>query len=187
MPPGMYTVRLRAAGRTMDQPLRVIKDPNSAGTHEDIVAQVAFLREVREDVVAAGEAVHRVEALRVQLATMARFAQDDDVSVAIAALEDRLVALQMEMVDLRLTGQGQDGVRFGATLLQKIGYLSGAISVADFRPTDQELEVKELLGQRLRAHLDALDSIMAGEVAALNEMLRARGMVIVADALSPGS
>ena len=173
--PGRYTVRLNAAGETHEQPLTVIKDPHSAGTEADIAAQVAFLREVRDDVVAAGEAVRRVEGMRVQLATMARFADDDALSESITALQNELAHLQMNMVDLRLTGQGQDGVRFGATLLQKLGYLTGAISVADFPPTDQELEVKALLHEQLREHIEALDALLANEVAALNEMLRARG------------
>ena len=112
---------------------------------------------------------------------MSRFADDDALTEAMAALRDQLVDLQMNMVDLRLTGQGQDGVRFEARLLQKLGYLTGAISVADFPPTDQELEVKVLLHEQLREHLEALDALVANEVAALNEMLRARGMVIIAD------
>ena len=179
-PPGRYTVRLNAAGETREQPLTVIKDPHSAGSEADIAAQVAFLREVRDDVVTAGEAVHRVEAMRVQLATMSRFAGDDALAEAITSLQNELTHLQMNMVDLRLTGQGQDGVRFGATLLQKLGYLTGAISGADFPPTDQELEVKALLRGQLREHLEALDGLVANEVAALNEMLRARGMLIIA-------
>ncbi len=180
LPPGRYTVRLKAAGETREQPLTVLKDPHSAGTEADIAAQVAFLHEVRDDIVAAGEAVQRVEAMRVQLATMSRFADDEALAEAIAALRGRLVDLQMDMVDLRLTGQGQDGVRFGATLLQKLGYLTGAISGADFPPTDQELEVKALLHGKLREHLEALDALVRDEVAALNEMLRARGMLIIA-------
>ena len=181
LPPGRYTVRLNAAGETHEQPLTVIKDPHSAGTEADIAAQVAFLREVRDDVVTAGDAVRRVEAMRVQLATMARFAEDEALTEAITALQNELSHLQMNMVDLRLTGQGQDGVRFGATLLQKLGYLTGAISVADFPPTDQELEVKMILQEELRLHLEALEALVTGEVAALNEMLRARGMLIIAD------
>ena len=181
LPPGRYTVRLDAAGWMHEQPLTVLKDPHSAGTEADIAAQVAFLREVRDDVVTAGEAVHRVEAMRVQLATMSRFADDDALAEAVAALQGQLTDLQMNMVDLRLTGQGQDGVRFEAKLLQKLGYLTGAIAVADFPPTDQELEVKTLLQGQLREHLDALEALVATEVAALNEMLRARGMLIIAD------
>ncbi len=181
MPPGRYTVRLMVGDEVHEQPLTVIKDPHSAGSEADIAAQVAFIREVRDDVVAAGEAVHRVEAIRVQLATMSRFADEEALTQAIASLRDELIELQMNMVDLRLTGQGQDGVRFEAKLLQKLGYLTGAIAVADFPPTDQEMEVKALLHEDLREHLEALDALVEGELAALNEMLRARGMLIIAD------
>ena len=95
-----------------------------------------------------------MEAIRVQLETMSRFADEDELTEAIATLQGQLVDLQSTMVDLRLTGQGQDGVRFGARLLQKLGYLTGAIAGADFRPTDQEMQVKVILQEELRAHLE---------------------------------
>lgn len=89
--------------------------------------------------------------------------------------------MQMEMVDLRLTGQGQDGVRFGAPLLQKLGYVSGGISVADFPPTNQEGEVKVLLNGMLNEYIERLDEYVSDEVNELNQMLRARGLVIISD------
>ncbi|UCC25254.1 MAG: hypothetical protein JSU98_16250, partial [Gemmatimonadales bacterium] len=183
LPPGQYTVRLEVDGDTHERPLTVIKDPHSAGTEADIRAQVAFLREVREDVVRAGEAVHRVEALRVQLATVKRFADDEALVQSIEAVEDGLVEMQMEMVDLRLTGRGQDGVRFGASLLQKLGYVSGGISVADFPPTDQEGEVKVLLNGMLNDYIARLDKYVGSEVGELNRMLRARGLTVISDGL----
>ncbi len=181
MPPGEYTARLNVDGETHEQPLTVIKDPHSAGSEADIAQQIAFLRDVREDVVAAGEAVERVEALRVQLETMARFSEDETLSDAIAELEEKLVELQETMVDLRLTGQGQDAVRFGVRLLAKLGYLTNALSVADFPPTDQEMEVKGILNEQLQIHLSAVETVIAEDVAALNEMLRTRGMLLITD------
>ena len=181
MPPGQYTVRLNVDGATHEQPLTVIKDPHSAGTEADIAEQIAFLRDVRVDVVAAGEAVHRVEALRVQLQTMARFAEDEALSDAIAELEDKLEELQGTLVDLRLTGQGQDVVRFAARLLSKLGYLTNALSNADFPPTNQEMEVKGILHEQLQAHLAAVEQVIAEDVAALNEMLRSRGLLLITD------
>ena len=181
MPPGQYTVRLNVDGATHEQPLTVIKDPHSAGSEADIAEQVAFLRDVREDIVAAGEAVHRVEALRVQLETMARFAEDEALSDAIAELEDKLEELQGTLVDLRLTGQGQDAVRFAARLLSKLGYLTNALTNADFPPTDQEMEVKGILHEQLQAHLAAVEQVIAEDVAALNEMLRSRGLLLITD------
>ena len=181
MPPGRYTVRLTVDGAMHEQPLTVLKDPHSAGTEAEIAAQVAFIRDVREDVVRAGEAVERVEAMRVQLGTLARFVEDEDVAVSVEDLRQKLVDLQETMVDLRLTGQGQDGVRFEARLLQKLGYVIGGLSVADFAPTDQEMEVKVLLREALEEHLAELEALVRTDVAALNEMLRGLGMLIITD------
>jgi hypothetical protein len=179
MPPGEYTVTLSLDGQEMERNLRVLKDPNTAGSESDIAAQVAFVREVREDLVRAGEAVHQVEALRVQLKTLLRFSEDDEVTSAAKALEEKLEELQMEMVDLRLTGQGQDGVRFGAKLLQKFGYLTRGVSVADFPPTDQDLEVKGILHDALADHLEALGSLLTGDVADFNALLTSKGMGLI--------
>ena len=181
MPPGQYTVRLNVDGATHEQPLTVIKDPHSAGSEADIAEQIAFLRDVRADVVTAGEAVHRVEALRVQLETMARFAEDETLSDAISELEDKLAELQGTLVDLRQTGQGQDAVRFEARLLSKLGYLTNALTNADFPPTDQEMEVKVILHDAVQAHLAAVETVIAEDVAALNEMLRTRGLLLITD------
>ena len=41
--------------------------------------------------------------------------------------------------------------------------------------------MKVLLHDELQEHLAALEALLANEVAALNEMLRARGMLIIAD------
>ena len=181
MPPGQYTVRLKANGQTQEQPLTVLKDPHSAGTAAEISEQVSFIKAVRADIVAAGEAVERVEALRVQLATLSRFSDDDAATEAMAALGGKLVELQVDMVDIRLTGQGQDALRFGATLLSKLGYLTGGISAADFAPTDQEIEVQGILHAQLLEHLAALEALVNSDVAALNQMLRGLGILITDD------
>jgi hypothetical protein len=141
----VYAVRLTVDGQEFTQSLTVLKDPNTAGTKADIAAQVAFLEAVREDVVTAGNAVRRVEVLRVQLQNL-------------------------------LTGQGQDGVRFGAQLLQKLGYLTRNVSVVDFPPTDQDMEVQQILRDQLAEHLSAIDALVAGDVADLNALLRSKGM-----------
>jgi len=175
-PPGVYTVRLTVDSQDFTRSLTVLKDPNTAGTEAEIARQVAFLEAVREDVVVAGDAVRRVEVLRVQLQTLARFSEDEEVNQAVRELAQQLQDLQMVMVELRLTGQGQDGVRFGAQLLQKLGYLTRNVSVVDFPPTDQDMEVQQILRDRLAEHLSALDALVAGDVADLNALLRSKGM-----------
>ncbi|MEJ2202750.1 MAG: sialidase [Gemmatimonadota bacterium] len=181
MPPGLYTVRLTVDGEVHTRPLTVLKDPHSGGTEADIRAQVALLNALRDDLERGGEAVHRIEAVRVQLETLARFSEDDEANRAIQHLEQQLIELEMNLVDLRLTGQGQDAVRFASKLLSKLGYLAGGLSGSDFRPTDQQVEVQGILNTELNEHLDALDGLLAGELATLNQLLRSKGMTIIAD------
>jgi hypothetical protein len=174
-------VKLSVDGQEYEQPLTVLKDPHSAGSEADIAEQVALLEAVREDVVAAGEAIRRLEAVRVQLMTLARFNEDQEVADAVRALDTKLVAQEMELVDLRLTGQGQDGVRFGAKLLQKLTYLPGGLAGGDFRPTDQQAEVQGLLHAELQEATRALNTLLQTDLAALNDLLRQKGMVIIAE------
>jgi photosystem II stability/assembly factor-like uncharacterized protein len=181
MPPGTYTVKLTVDGTEQTRPLTVLKDPNSAGTEADIAQQVAMLRKIRDDMDRGAKAVNRVEAVRVQLATLARFTEDADVKAAAEALQKKLVDLEMNLVDLRLTGGGQDGIRFEAKLLQKLGYLTGALGGSDFGPTDQQGEVQGILATQLDQQLGALDALLASDLAALNQTLRSKGLTIIAD------
>ena len=169
-------MRLTVDGEEFSQQLTVLKDPNTAGTAADIAEQVAFLEAVREDVVTAGKAIREVEVLRVQLQTLARFSEDEEVTEAVEELAQKLQDLQMEMVDLRLTGEGQDAVRFGVEILGKLGYLTRGVSVVDFPPTDQDIEVRRLLHDQLLQHLDALEAIVEGDLAALRALLQAKGL-----------
>ncbi|MCG6954645.1 MAG: sialidase [Gemmatimonadetes bacterium] len=182
MPPGTYTVRLTVDGAAQTQPLTVLKDPNSAGTEADIAQQIALLRKIRDDANRGAREVNRVEALRVQLRTLARFTQDAEVKAAAQALEKELADTEMNLVDLRLTGEGQDGVRWGAKLLSKVGYLARGLAGGDFRPTDQQVEVQGLLKGRLDEQIGALEGIMTDELGALNQMLRTKGLTVIASA-----
>ncbi|MGH7460077.1 MAG: sialidase, partial [Longimicrobiales bacterium] len=185
MPPGQYTVKLNVDGAQQNQPLTVLKDPHSAGTMADIEEQMAMLRSLKADLERGAVAVHKIEALRVQIGTLARFSDDTQIKAAVQTLADKLSALQMNLVDLRLTGRGQDGVRFEAKLLQKIAYLAGGLAGADFKPTSQQTEVRTILATQLNEQLAALDTLVRGEVAALNLLLRNKGMTIIA--AGPGS
>jgi hypothetical protein len=177
-PPGTYTVKLAAAGRELTQPLVVRKDPHSVGTEADIEAQTKVLADLRRDLNAAVGLLNRIELDRSQLETLARTVTDADVRKDGAALAQKLVDLEMQLIDLRITG-AQDGIRFGARLISRFGYLASGMSNADFRPTDQHLEVQRLLSGRLRDRQADYHAIAGGEMAAFNQMLRARNIAPV--------
>ena len=176
MAPGTYTVRLNVGGVEQTRQLEVRKDPNSAGTQAEIEEQVRMVAAVRTDMNQGAEAVHRIESVRVQLDGIRRSVTDADVRRAAAALEEKLVELEMNLVDLRQTGGGQDGVRFGSKLIAKLGYLANGLANADFKPTDQQGEVQVLLNGQMKQHLTALESLIGSDLNALNALLRQKNV-----------
>ena len=57
--------------------------------------------------------------MRSQIESLGRVVTDAEVKKAGAALNQKLIDLEMNLLDLRLTG-GQDGVRYGSRLISKL-------------------------------------------------------------------
>jgi hypothetical protein len=117
-----------------------------------------------------------VESVRLQLQQVQRLSTDAEVVRAIRAVDAKLLEVEMKLVDLRQTGQGQDGVRFGSMLISKMGYLANGMSSSDFTPTTQHVEVDGILREQLKQHLAAIDGVLASELAPLNAQLDAKGL-----------
>src|SRR5262249_58263302 len=141
-PPGTYTVKLTVGGRDYTQPLRILKDPHSAGTEADIAAQQTMLLAVRRDLDDAVDAVNNAELVRMQIANVKNLIQDGELRKAADDLDQKLSTAEGSFVELRTTGRGQDGVRWGSKLVQKFGYLANGLAGGDFKPTNQQLAVQ---------------------------------------------
>jgi len=174
--PGTYTVKFSAGGVEQTRTLEVRKDPNTAGSEAEISEQLRMLEAIRADLNSGSAAVMRSERVRAQLASLRRVANDAEVRRASDALDTKLADAEMPLVDLRLTGNGQDGVRFAAALLSNLSYLAGGLHNGDFRPTNQQVEVQALLRELVRTNVAAIDALLAGDLNALNAMLKAKNV-----------
>ena len=179
-PPGTYTVKLSVGGRELTQPLVVKKDPHSEGTEAEIQQQRKTLEELRKDFEATTAMINQMEIVRAQIQTLLRTLEDrePDVRKEGAALEQKLIAIEGNLIELRSTGRGQDGVRWGAKLLGKINYLASQLGSADNRPTNQQLEVQKILEDRISEYRGLLDGTDR-DATAFNEMLKRKNLPIV--------
>jgi hypothetical protein len=171
-PPGAYTVKLSVGGRDYTQRLTVLKDPHSGGTEADIATQQQMLTAVRRDLDNAVDAVNTAELIRGQINNLKNLIQDTELKKAAEELDQKLIAVEGQLVELRSTGHGQDGVRFGSKLVQKFGYLSNGLQSNDFKPTNQQLAVQKDLEDRLKASQGQLSDTLSRELGAFNDMLR---------------
>jgi hypothetical protein len=196
LPPGNYTVRLSVGSLEASQPLVVRKDPNSSGTEADIETQMAMLFDLRGDVDKAGEMVNQIEIIRSQLNNVttllgvgsssrggstprdgARSGADlSAIKSAADALDKRLIEIEEELVQRKLTGQGQDTVRWPPKLISKLNYLGSGLAGSDFPPTTQQREVHAAFKAQLSALRSKLDDVINKDLDAFNKLLRDRGV-----------
>ena len=178
--PGVYTVRLTVHGQTYTQPLSVLRDPNSGATDEDIKAQAELLGAVVTDLDSAVAMVNRIEVTRGQVASLrAALAGDStaaDVRAAADSLDQKLLAVEGQLFQTRVTGRGQDLLRWPMRTTEQLQYLAGSIASLDFAPTAAQREVAGILSGQLKATKGVLDQLEAGEVAKFRQYLRSRNL-----------
>ena len=179
-PPGNYTVKLKAGGRELTQPLVVNKDPHSEGTEAEIQQQRKMLEELRKDADSTASMINQMEIARAQIQALVRMIEDrePDVRKDATALEDKLTVIEGNLIELRSTGRGQDTVRWGAKLLGKISYLANELGSSDDRPTNQQLEVQKLLEERITTYRGQLDA-SGRDASTFNDALRRRNLPII--------
>jgi len=176
VPPGRYSVKLSAGGQEVTQALVVRKDPGTPGTEEDIRQQAAFWTELKADLEQTVGLVNTLETARFQLAALQATGPAADVGAAADSLAGKLLGVEGELAQLRITGRGQDLIRYPARLGEKLVYLANDVASSDNAPTQSHRDVAATLRQRLSAAKAAFDAIMTQDVVAFNAMLRAKGI-----------
>jgi photosystem II stability/assembly factor-like uncharacterized protein len=68
--PGEYEVRLTVDGKTLTQPLRIIMDPRSAATAQDLAQQVKIGRQIFSEALESRKALSAIRAVQKQLSNL---------------------------------------------------------------------------------------------------------------------
>jgi hypothetical protein len=126
---------------------------------------------------AVAATVNQSESLRAQLVALGKELGTDDamkpVRKAADQLGEKLSGVEGTLLQLKLTGRGQDDCRWSPMLLQKVAYLFYQLdSSADFAPTTQQTAVQEELKQRGETAAQDFQQLASKDLAAFNAMLR---------------
>ena len=180
MPPGRYTVKLTVDGPSFTQPLEVRKDPNEAASEPEIKATTDQLIAMQADINSTVDVLNTTEAVRAQIVTLqAQLLNDQknaDIRSQVDALEQKMIGLVQRIVDPRLTGRGQDEVRYPAKAGAQLNYLASGMAASDFTPTAQQREVGAVLDKQVKDNRATFDQLIARDLAALNDLLKKRGL-----------
>ena len=192
-PPGEYTVALKVGDTEQTASLEVRKDPNSEGSMEDIASQTALLRLLRADLETVAGMVNEIEWLRRQVLDLKMVAEEagrvESIASVVDGLDGSLLAVEEQLIQLLVTGTGQDRIRWPTQLAGRITYLAGAVASNDFPPTDQMREVYDRLRERLEARTAEFADIVESGLTGVNSTLDAEGMpgIVRVEGKEPGS
>ena len=188
VPPGTYTVHVRAGTAEKTTQLTVLPDPHSPGTPQTIRAQVAFVREVLAEIDSAAKMGNHMEGLRKQAqdagASVANDASKRMVVDAAKAFDARVSAVESKLIDLRNTGRSEDAFRKPVQLYERISWMIGPMvgtpgsgsSGGDIGPTAQQLAVNAGFKQELAAIAAEYKRIVDVEAPAFSALLKQNGV-----------
>jgi photosystem II stability/assembly factor-like uncharacterized protein len=188
VPPGTYTVKLKAGATTATRPLVVRKDPGSPGSDDGIRAQTTVVMDIWRDLNAISDIIDRIEMVRRQIADIKSSLQGDDrwkAQLAQAdALDGKLLAVERVFFDPRVTSPG-DSFYYAPGVYAKLLGVARGITESDFQPTVAQREVSSMFMTTVSGQKERLDAIMRGDVGAFNESLKGAGIPHVAVSVKP--
>ncbi len=178
--PGKYTARIRIDDNSFTKELTVLRDPNTGGTIDGIKEQVALSLELRDAMNLAVTMINKIEIIRAEL---------NDLTPSLRSRSDvkeaqRLSNVSTDIVgtlyDIHLTGAREDAFRSPMKLYGRLSALASDLSASgiDFKPTNQQSEVAQVLSKRLDNSRIQFEKLVDEDIKAFNEKLNKLDMKI---------
>jgi hypothetical protein len=174
VPPGEYTVELVSSLGTVSQPVRILKDPRTRATDEDLREQHRLSVEIRDKLSAVHEAVNRIRSLRAQVDAWCQRAEGHPLKARLderaQAVRDGLAAVEGELVQVN---RSKNAHPIGLTpkLDDELAHLLQVVGSADWRPNRQSRALFAETAAAVDAHLKRLDEVIAHELRAFEGFL----------------
>lgn len=144
VPPGKYTVVLKAGDSIQKKSLTVQKDPNAKSSDAAIMAQYRFGKELYKQIKICLQLIKEMEVKRDSLLKQA--------STSSVTLEQKIYNVEKELFEIHQTGARMDVFRNPARILERMLSISkeSLKMGSDFPPTEQQLAVFKQLKEQLQ-------------------------------------
>ena len=152
-PPGIYQVRLTAAGKSITKSFEIKLDPRlNAVTVADVSEQFNLSVKIRDEVTRANDAVIKIRALKEAIAKQNTSAQGKLFIEQLSAIEEELYQVRNQ--------SSQDPLNFPIKVNNRLAALGRSIESGDSKPTDASYKVFDELSAELQKYLDELKSVL---------------------------
>ncbi|MBV9669690.1 MAG: hypothetical protein JOZ43_01930, partial [Acidobacteriales bacterium] len=190
--PGTYTVKLTVDGKTVTAPVKVMRDRNTKGSDQDIAESAALSYKIYQDANESARLINHIEIARKQLEDTKKLLEsgalgkpaDKSLVDATAKLDGQFLEAENKLVHPTIAEGDIKSFRGPIGLYLKFIWLgaeagNGAADVsgnADFRPTQPEVEVFEMLDKQLGEVKSAVAELDSKGLAEYNGVMEKAGM-----------
>ena len=84
--------------------------------------------------------------------------------------------MEKKLLQLKITGKGQDVVRYPKMIGEKLSYLAENVQISDFKPADSYYDVYQVLKKRLDQVGDDYDTLINTDLNQFIEKMNSMGI-----------
>ncbi|HYN09288.1 MAG TPA: hypothetical protein VES67_18035 [Vicinamibacterales bacterium] len=180
-PPGTYTVRLTANGRTQTQTFRVRRNPLYADVSDaDLQAQFDLAIQIRDKTSEANNAVIQIRSIKTQVDDRLGKASDDRLKTTGETLKKNLSAVEEEIYQVR-NQSGQDPLNFPIKVNNRLASLFSVVTRGEGRPIGNAAPILKDLVAELKVQTDRLAKVLATDLGAFNTEAKRLGLPVVSE------
>jgi photosystem II stability/assembly factor-like uncharacterized protein len=174
--PGEYKVKLsRNDTLYSEQTFKLLKDPRSNASTEDLEAQFAFIIEIREKLTEIHKTLKNITKVKAQIKQLEASITDTEKNKEIVALADKIVKdltkYENELYQTK-SKSNQDPLNFPIKLNNKLAHLNALNQIGDYKPTDQSIAFKNEVTILIDSELAKIYAIFENDVAELNKKVK---------------
>jgi hypothetical protein len=171
--PGTYEVRLIVGNDSLSQEFDILKDPRVESTEADLQVQFDFLMEIRDKLTETHLTIIKIRKVHTQLEQLKGKLDAEshkELLEDIGKLQEQLSEIENKLYQTRNKSQ-QDPLNYPIKLNNKLGHLAALNGFGKYKPTDQELALKEELFGKIDQEIAAFVKIQEYNIPELNEKI----------------
>lgn len=172
--PGNYQARLFVNKDSINVPFKIVKDPRSGASNEDLQKQFDFLLSLRDKLSETNSTVKQIREIKKQLEDVISRIKGqqnaDKISKAEKEINKKLTDIEEELYQTK-NRSSQDPLNFPIRLNNKLSALGSLVGIGDYKPTDQAYEVKKELTDEIDIQLAKFKEVLDTDIPAFNKLV----------------
>lgn len=182
-PPGEYQAAIYMNGEAygFGHKFKILKDPRSEGTVEDLEMKFDFLLDIRNTLDATHKAITNMRMIKSQIAEIQKLMDTEKQSELITKGDEIVKSLneiEGQLYQTKLKSN-QDMLNFPIMLNNKLAHVASLASMSNDRPTEQMMLVRDELTKQIDELLKEWSTIQKEDIPAFNQLIRSQQVDII--------